>query len=549
LPASVVPPQSSVHSADLHLALQTVMRDGVLQGGAVDVDVRLESIKQALQPIFAAAPKTRSGNLDHATTRYVAHRYFEHKYGIHVRGLAPDYASVKVSLPMELSMDQVPSYLQHLLQQKAQDGLSLKMLAAFVAILEHFIREDAVESLTSSYLIAGAHPTSEVAVEKLDNIMDIYTLRALSGAKYSRLETTPSAFPSWPSLQRFTRKVQAEILEQDFGSEPAVDKRVTFTAAQAIIVAIMERFGSAWDSDCRSMAQDMAQLDPEGIGRVQLADFYGLGGQLNETAQYLLDQGAAEEYDVGGSGGSEGVRVVIPNYLQDRSKCVDSTAAVTFCCRNQCEDLLQHLERSIAAPSAPPDVILELLASLPSSWSVSVPRHMPESLRQQLQEIAQAHSGQVPLHGRHFAQFMHHAYPRECPNPASSGSSRPMVVEDWKLATGDSTAITVAVQAEDIEADVVSLAEQKHGNDFANCAGTNMCTEPQNWAEELNEHQEKRSGDRRFHTVLRSVAMIVASISLASILAGTWLRIGKVYEGKVGEVLKGGHISSEWSFA
>ena len=38
-----------------------------------------------------------------------------------------------------------------------------------------------------------------------------------------------------------------------------------------------------------------------------------------------------------------------------------------------------------------------------------------------LDEIASLHAGPVPLHSRLFRQWMHHAYPRECPYPHEAG--------------------------------------------------------------------------------------------------------------------------------
>merc|ERR1740129_2739471 len=41
------------------------------------------------------------------------------------------------------------------------------------------------------------------------------------------------------------------------------------------------------------------------------------------------------------------------------------------------------------------------------------------------------HRGKVPLYGRLFAQWLHHAYPRECPFPHLSGSTAPKRQEDF----------------------------------------------------------------------------------------------------------------------
>merc|ERR1719277_2780124 len=48
--------------------------------------------------------------------------------------------------------------------------------------------------------------------------------------------------------------------------------------------------------------------------------------------------------------------------------------------------------------------------------------HISASLRRQLEEIASAHGGQVPIHGRLFAQWLHYAFPRECPFPHKTGA-------------------------------------------------------------------------------------------------------------------------------
>jgi len=53
-----------------------------------------------------------------------------------------------------------------------------------------------------------------------------------------------------------------------------------------------------------------------------------------------------------------------------------------------------------------------------------------------LQEIADHHDGQVPLHGRLFAQWMHHVYPLECAFPHTSGTTSPLSPDEWMDATG-----------------------------------------------------------------------------------------------------------------
>merc|ERR1719323_2148050 len=49
------------------------------------------------------------------------------------------------------------------------------------------------------------------------------------------------------------------------------------------------------------------------------------------------------------------------------------------------------------------------------------PLPLKGTLRQQLMTISKAHNGEVPLHGRLFAQWLHYAFPRECAFPHKVG--------------------------------------------------------------------------------------------------------------------------------
>merc|ERR550537_1354143 len=89
------------------------------------------------------------------------------------------------------------------------------------------------------------------------------------------------------------------------------------------------------------------------------------------------------------------------------------------CCYNKCEDLMASIESKIGAPMADPYKIGEVVMALPSD-TVEAPRTLSSSLLRRLNEVAVSNGGQVPLHGRLFAQWLHHAYPRECPYPHES---------------------------------------------------------------------------------------------------------------------------------
>merc|ERR1719277_1856708 len=63
------------------------------------------------------------------------------------------------------------------------------------------------------------------------------------------------------------------------------------------------------------------------------------------------------------------------------------------------------------------------------------------TLLTRLRDIGSGHSGAVQLHGRLFAQWMHHAFPRECAYPHVSGTTNPLTPDELE-ATGEDTTAT-----------------------------------------------------------------------------------------------------------
>jgi len=171
-----------------------------------------------------------------------------------------------------------------------------------------------------------------------------------------------------------------------------------------------------------------------GSGRVKLADFYKptLGGGLftfQESVGYLRQIGALDESD------PNSVSVILTNYLYSEANCVASSGYYSVCCIDECEALLGQLEEKIAAPEATPGKIVAIVEKMTTS-TVNSSRKLSPKLLQHLDDIATSHGGAVPLHGRLFAQWLHHAYPRECPYPHMSGTTRQQRVGDFELESG-----------------------------------------------------------------------------------------------------------------
>jgi len=162
------------------------------------------------------------------------------------------------------------------------------------------------------------------------------------------------------------------------------------------------------------MAAELRGLDLMGSGRVPLDKFYAQPKSADyvftESTDYLRQIGALDEAD----GVKPQVRVA--NYLMGPSNCIAHSSYFSVCCLSECEGLMRELEQKIQAPTASAMQLLGLVGNMSSS-SVEAPRELPEPLVAKLWEVAERHKGKVPLHARLFAQWMHFAFPSECPYP------------------------------------------------------------------------------------------------------------------------------------
>merc|ERR1719379_3271459 len=122
-------------------------------------------------------------------------------------------------------------------------------------------------------------------------------------------------------------------------------------------------------------------------------------------------------------------KIIIPNYVAAVSNCDAYSEYFSVCCVQECEGLLGSLEATIRAPSAKPELILDLVANL-SSATVVAPRSISPHLIDALNQVADFHNGEVPLHGRLFAQWLHFAFPRECPYPHMSQAHKSLMLAD-----------------------------------------------------------------------------------------------------------------------
>merc|ERR1719323_2635092 len=431
--------------ADKYITKEDVELTLLSELSRMSTSAKLRSIEEDLRPMFAALPKNRQGNLEQAVVRYALHRFFVQKHGWYMKGLDPVGGAWSSQAPSNIMKDRAPAYIHSFFEQRSHvHGLGLHELAIFAAVLSDLVQKEASGGLHKVYTtlkLPTAGPVPQYWHEQaLKSYLMLYFIGAgdlnmtgIEDFKFLEGELL-DIYPDWPSTYMWVEDLgHAHKLALQPRTNPFVPQRETFDRSVDFVKELWHQFGSFQDLECKSLKGRLVELEYQGTGRVRLSKFYagGVNGDwtLSESVEYLRNLGALDETD------PNRPSVVIPNYMTSQTNCLSSSGFYSVCCSDECESLLQHLEEQIVAPSAAPARIVELVSAMQSD-TVHAPRNLSSTLLARLDEIAQFHAGHVALHGRLFAQWMHHAYPRECPFPHVSGTTSPLSPDEWMQLRG-----------------------------------------------------------------------------------------------------------------
>jgi hypothetical protein len=190
------------------------------------------------------------------------------------------------------------------------------------------------------------------------------------------------------------------------------------------------------EQECQEIREDLLAFEAGNTGRIRLADFYRAGLTSRffyvETKDYLRAIGALDDSDF-----LHGPKVIVSNYILSKVNCLAHSNSYSICCINECDHLYGQLEEATAGYTSTPDRIASLVAALSSS-TVQAPRNLSQSVLQRLGDIASTNGGSVLLHSRLFAQWMHQAFPRECPYPHLTGTTTSLSPNAWAEKHGSS---------------------------------------------------------------------------------------------------------------
>lgn len=404
---------------------------------------KLETFSRALSPLFSSLPKNSYGRLEPAAVRYALHRYFAQEHGWHFHGLDQASASLNSSETLSQVMkDRVPEYIEGLLERSFHgQGLGLKEVAMFAAALSDLVHRETAQDLEELFSVWELPQTGRVKVRDARQILKAFMMTAVRGHNrkgssvqhYKKLEQElREVCFTWNDAQMWLEDLRngADVMLQSQHNPFLLETSFSEVLDSANLVA--HTFGKFQNMECHAMKDRLVEMEDGGTGRVQLNKFYsGVQDEewpFFESIEYLRMLGALDESN------PRAPTVIIPNYMGSLSFCANPSKYYSVCCMDECEGLLGHIERAVAQPFATPAQVASVVSHLESD-TVPAPRNLSMLQFKRLDEIADVHAGQIPLHGRLFAQWMHHAYPRECRYPHVSGTTTPMTQQEFNEAS------------------------------------------------------------------------------------------------------------------
>jgi len=322
--------------------------------------------------------------------------------------------------------NKAPAILEALLEERQSErGLALQDAVAMMAALEHLIFDESVVLLERAYDLNSMHTGDMLDEVGLHEVLRSYLLlfrqgqsaNLFDGDLHRSIKARYSTKAGWHDIVAYEQDIQHDY---DYNAKmkvnPFLQRTYSFEEASQMVINLAEGYGKWQDEDCRDMKEHLMKMDTKGAGRIPLDVFYRTDAQssyeFTESREYLRDVGALDESLVGNPS------VLIANYLAGPSNCIASNSYYSVCCLSECEHLMNDIEGHVKGPAATSKQLLSMLGNM-SSTTVDAPRTFSPSMKSRLDQIADQNEGTVPIHGRLFGQWLHYAFPHECPLPVA----------------------------------------------------------------------------------------------------------------------------------
>lgn len=397
---------------------------------------RLFAVEASIRPTYEAFPKNAAGRLPpQEIVPAIVRNYFAKEHGWLLRGLEPPSVRLEATKVHEAAVLQAraPALAEALRVLHSSDrGFSLSDVVGVIAALEHLIVTESQHILNAAYSL-NEHSTDDALDDgALHEVLLSYLLLFRWGEPaaqnltdvrgHQALKARARQAPDWQELVGFVTSAVGASSGRSAAPHPVASVR-------RLVAELAQKYGKFQDAECMDMKETLVDLARDREGMVPFEAFHAepshASFQFTEKPSYLLKTGALWVPPTSGpwpdkdGEAPEGSQVLIANYLLGPSNCIAPSQFHSVCCLNECEGVMSSIEERAKAPMVPAERLRTLMGQVGSS-SVGEARPLRPSLGHDLHTIAGRHEGAVPLHSPDFRQFLHDAFPNECPLPTAS---------------------------------------------------------------------------------------------------------------------------------
>jgi len=303
-------------------------------------------------------------------------------------------------------------------------NFDLHALAALAASLDHLVHAEMIRMLYDVFTTLELPTAGQRTKGEVDEILDTFMMVYAFGVNLEvsvkedvrkakvHLDTRHSG---WHALQSFAQDVKRKT-----SSRTELD----FAQLVQVVEKIGENYVKWQGKDCLRAKQELVAKPSHKQGRVQLSDLSQSEASGRRDRNRLLFTETADDFKkLGVLSPDSDKELIIPNFINSQSMCLSTASFYTACCVNECEGLLSQLEKEVAAPVSEPAQLARLVATLPGAGIAAL-------LLEEIPGLVDG-SGMVPLHSRTFADWMHRAFPMECPAPSNHKVTNPKTPDEW----------------------------------------------------------------------------------------------------------------------
>eukprot|EP00928_Gymnodinium_smaydae_P008291 TRINITY_DN1301_c0_g4_i1.p1 TRINITY_DN1301_c0_g4~~TRINITY_DN1301_c0_g4_i1.p1 ORF type:complete len:561 (+),score=118.62 TRINITY_DN1301_c0_g4_i1:81-1763(+) len=415
---------NTVNSEDIRVGIDRAVQK--LINLDAETQRRSEFIESAIASTIQALPKNNVGRLEPLSVRYVVHSYFAKVHGWRIEGLEPHSVHAELSEVHSVSVlrEKLPTLVELILEDRQSGrGLAPDHVVLMVYVLEQLLFQESLALLPKLYFANGFNTADEIDEDGMREVLISYLMSFRQGTN-AKLDSVDyhmaykASRMQGPLAEALVTFAQDTMINFEYKNRnrmnPFEQPWYKYDHAVELVLDLAHNYGKWQDGDCRKMKEHLVKMGTPDTGRVALDVFHGQtsDGTYNfrESQEYLKSVGALDM----SNRAMPQVRLV--NYVLGPTNCIARNSFFSVCCISECEEIMGEIEVHVQAPKASPEHLLRIISNISTS-SVDAPRTMKLEMVMKLRRIADRNGGSVPLYGRLFMQWLHFAFPNECPYP------------------------------------------------------------------------------------------------------------------------------------